>query len=396
MGELAINGGKPVRKTMLSYGRQWIGPDDIEAVAEVLRSDYITQGPLIDLFEERIAEYVGAKYAVAFCNGTMALHAACAAAGIGPGDEAVTSPITFLASANCVLYQQGRPVFADIRGDTYNLDPACAEKAITPRTKALIPVDFTGQPADLDAFVRLAKERGLVLIEDGAHALGAEYRGRKVGSQADMTMFSFHPVKIITTGEGGIITTNNEEYARRLRRFRNHGMTRDPKELQRDEGGWYYEMQSLGHNGRMTDLQAALGLSQLKKLPEFLQRRREIAAKYNDAFGGMEGLVIPHQAPDVQSSWHLYVLRWRRDRFRGNRRMWFDALRAENIGVHVHYIPVYRQPYYRAIGYEGVRCTEAEALYEEMMTLPIFPAMTGEDVEHVIEAVRKVYKHFRK
>ena len=393
---MAINGGKPVRKTMLSYGRQWIGPDDIEAVAEVLRSDYITQGPLIDLFEERIAEYVGAKYAVAFCNGTMALHAACAAAGIGPGDEAVTSPITFLASANCVLYQQGRPVFADIRGDTYNLDPACAEKAITPRTKALIPVDFTGQPADLDAFVRLAKERGLVLIEDGAHALGAEYRGRKVGSQADMTMFSFHPVKIITTGEGGIITTNNEEYARRLRLFRNHGMTRDPKELQRNEGGWYYEMQSLGHNGRMTDLQAALGLSQLKKLPEFLQRRREIAAKYNDAFGGMEGLVIPHQAPDVQSSWHLYVLRWRRDRFRGNRRMWFDALRAENIGVHVHYIPVYRQPYYRAIGYEGVRCTEAEALYEEMMTLPIFPAMTGEDVEHVIEAVRKVYKHFRK
>lgn len=396
MGGLAIHGGTPVREKMLSYGRQSIGPEDVEAVVEALHSDYITQGPLIDLFEQRIAEYVGAKYAVAFCNGTVALHAACAAAGIGPGDEAVTTPITFLASANCVLYQQGRPVFADIRGDTYNLDPLSAKRAVTPRTKALIPVDFTGQPADLEPLMELARERGLVLIEDGAHSLGAEYRGRKVGSLADMTMFSFHPVKIITTGEGGVIVTNREDYARKLRLFRNHGMTRDPEELLRSEGAWYYEMQSLGVNGRLTDLQAALGISQLGKLPEFLRRRREIAARYSEAFGKMAGLRIPHQAPETNSSWHLYVLRWDRSEFRGTRKEWFDALRAENIGVHVHYIPVYRQPYYQTIGYGDVHCPEAEALYEEMTTLPIFPAMSDEDVSDVIEAVRKVHEYYKK
>jgi UDP-4-amino-4,6-dideoxy-N-acetyl-beta-L-altrosamine transaminase len=394
--QLAIHGGKPVRDTMLSYGKQSIDRDDINAVIATLESDFITQGPAIERFEQAVAEYVGAKYAVAFCNGTAALHGACYAADIGPGDEAVTSPITFLASSNSVLYQQGKPIFADIDKKTYNIDPQSIRAALSGRTKALIPVDFTGQPADLNAIMDLAKERELVVIEDGAHSLGAEYDGKVVGSQADMTMFSFHPVKIITTGEGGIITTNNEQYFRKMQAFRSHGMTKDPNVLHANEGAWYYEMQSLGYNFRMTDLQAALGVSQLKKLPEFLRKRREIAAKYNGAFAALPGLTIPYQSENTNSSWHLYILRWDARQFHGDRKQWFDALRAENIGVHVHYIPVYKQPYYQSIGYEGTHCSEAEALYSEMITIPLYAGMTDEDVAEVIEAVKKVHAFFYK
>lgn len=396
MNELAKNGGKPVRAAMLPYGQQWLEQDDLEAVMEVLQSPFITQGPAISRFEQQIAEETGAKYAVAFSNGTAALHGACFAAGIGEGDEAITSPITFVASSNCVLYTGGTVVFADIDPHTYNLDPAQAEAKITPRTKAIIPVDFTGQPARMDAFRRLADRYGLVLIQDGAHSLGAEFQGRKVGSLADMTMFSFHPVKHITTGEGGVIVTDNERFYEMLLLFRSHGITKQPHRLTMNEGPWYYEMQELGYNYRMTDIQAALGCSQLKKLPRFVARRRKIAAMYNEAFRTIPGLRTPMQEKDTNSSWHLYMLRFRREAFTVNRRNIFEALLAENIGVNVHYIPVYRQPYYQALGYPAGLCPEAETFYEEAITIPLYPKMTDEDVEDVIEAVKKVCHYYAK
>jgi len=378
---------RPNRDTLLPYGKQFIDEDDIEAVVKVLRSDYITQGPAIERFERKVADYVGAKYAVAFCNGTAALHGACYAAGITAGDEVITTPITFLASSNCVLYCGGTPIFADIRPDTYNLDPDRVASKITPRTKAIIAVDFSGQPVETDRLTMLARNHGLVLIQDAAHSLGASFEERKVGSLADMTMFSFHPVKHITTGEGGVIVTNSEEYRDRLLMFRNHGMTRDPQLLERNDGPWYYEMQALGYNYRMTDIQAALGVSQMDKLDGFIKRRREIAEQYNRAFSDCEDITIPFQHPSVNSSWHLYVIRWER---KLNRAAAFEQLRKRNIGVHVHYIPVYNQPYYRDLGYEQRQCTNAEAYYEEAMSLPIFPGMTDEDVQDVTFAVKEV------
>jgi len=387
---------EPVRSAMLPYGQQWLDEEDKEAVLSVLNSDFITQGPQIDRLERKVADYVGARYAVAFCNGTAALHAACFAAGIGPGDEVITTPITFLASSNSVLYMGGKPVFADIDKRTYNLSPDNAAACITPRTKAMIPVDFTGQPVEIDRIMMLARDHGLVVIQDAAHSLGAEYGGRKIGAWADMTMFSFHPVKHITTGEGGMIVTNNEDYFRRLQLFRNHGMSRDPLMMHAYEGPWYYEMHELGYNYRMTDMQAALGVSQMDKLDRFVAARRSIAREYDEAFGGMEGLVIPEQHADANSSWHLYVLRWDMDRFESDRRTIFEALREENIGVNVHYIPVYRQPYYRNQGYSQVSLPNAEDYYSNVISLPIFPKMTGEDVRDVILAVRKVHERYRK
>lgn len=372
------------RDTFLPYGKQWIDEGDITAVVDVLRGDFITQGPAIERFERAVAEYVGAKYVVAFNNGTAALHGACYAAGIAPGDEVITTPITFLASSNCVLYCGGKPVFADIQPDTYNLDPDDVERKITSKTKAIIAVDFSGQPVESDRFSRLAQEHGLVFIQDAAHSLGASYKGRKVGTLADMTMFSFHPVKHVTTGEGGVIATDSEVYRDKLLAFRNHGMTKDPALLERNDGPWYYEMQSLGYNYRMTDMQAALGASQMNKLDRFVVRRREIAEQYNRAFADFDCILTPYQHPEANSSWHLYVIRWQRGI---DRAAAFAELRRRNIGVHVHYIPVYKQPYYRALGYADRQCLEAEAYYEEAMSLPIFPAMSDEDVQDVIHAV---------
>ncbi|MED4954398.1 UDP-4-amino-4,6-dideoxy-N-acetyl-beta-L-altrosamine transaminase [Paenibacillus macerans] len=388
--------GRPVRATLLPYGQQWLDEQDIEAVVQVLRGDFITQGPAIQAFERKVAEYVGAKYAVAFTNGTAALHGACFAAGIGQGDEVITTPITFLASSNCVLYQGGTPVFADIDMDTYNVDPAEIESKITERTKAIIAVDFTGQPVEIDRISMLAHDRNLVLIQDAAHSLGASYAGRKIGSWADMTMFSFHPVKHVTTGEGGIITTDNERYYERLLLFRSHGMTREPEKLTRTDGPWYYEMQELGYNYRMTDMQAALGASQMDKLDDFITRRREIAASYNEFFSKLPGLVVPKQHPTVESSWHLYVIRWLPEYFAADRRAIFEALRAENIGVNVHYIPVYFQPYYRNLGFQPGLCPNAEEYYNTAITLPLFPKMTDRDVADVLAAVKKVYDLFSK
>jgi perosamine synthetase len=388
---LAIHGGKPVRNSYLSYGRQWIDEEDIQAVVETLRSPYLTQGPKIKEFEEKIAELTGAKYAVAFSNGTAALHAACYAAGIGLGDEVITSPMTFAASANCVRYCGGTVVFADIRPDTYNIDPAKVRSLITERTKAIIPVDYTGQPADLDEIMAMAMEHHLVVIEDAAHSLGASYKGKTVGSIADMTMFSFHPVKHVTTGEGGVITTDSVEYYQRLLLFRSHGITRDQALMQNSyEGSWYYEMVDLGYNYRMTDMQAALGITQLQKLDKFVDRRREIAERYNRYFQGHPLVKIPYQADDRNSSWHLYVIQLELEKLHATRKEIFDALVAENIGVNVHYIPVHFHPYYQAQGYRKGLAPEAERLYERILTLPLFPAMSDDDVNDVVEAVEKV------
>ncbi|MCY9692375.1 UDP-4-amino-4,6-dideoxy-N-acetyl-beta-L-altrosamine transaminase [Paenibacillus alginolyticus] len=396
---LAIDGGKPVCKEFLPYGQQWLDEADIQAVVDVLRGKFITQGPKIAEFENKVAHYAGAKYAVAFSSGTAALHGACFAAGIQSGDEVITTPLTFAASSNCVLYCGGTPVFADVKSDTYNIDPTDILKKVTPKTKAIIPVDFTGQPVQIDAIMQIAKQanenaanRELVVIHDAAHSLGASYKGRKIGAWADMTMFSFHPVKHVTTAEGGIIVTDNEEYYQRMLLFRSHGITKDPKQLhQTDQGDWYYEMQVLGYHYRMTDMQAALGISQMNKLDGFVTRRREIANQYNEAFRGLPGVILPTTLNEAESSWHLYILQFDPAYTRVNRNDLFAALKAENLGVNVHYIPVYLQPYYQSLGYAKGHCPNAEHIYERIITIPLFPKMSDEDVHNVIAAVKKVH-----
>lgn len=390
------NRNEKTRHTFLPYGHQYIDQDDINAVIEVLKSDYLTTGPMLHQFEKAIANYVNARYAVAFSNGTAALHAACYAAGIEQNDEVITTPMTFVASANCVLYQGGKPVFADIDKQTYNIDPALIEKQITSKTKAIIPVDYTGQPVNLDEIIKIARRYNLVVIEDAAHALGATYKGDKIGSISDMTMFSFHPVKHITTGEGGIITTNNENYYEKLKVFRTHGITRDENKLIENHGSWYYEMQDLGYNYRMTDIQAALGVSQLKKLDGFLDKRRKIVSLYNQAFDAIEEIEVPYQSKDGQSSWHLYVIRLQLDLLTVTRKEIYEQLLKEKIGVNVHYIPVHYQPFYKKMGYTQGMCKYAEKLYESIITLPLFPSMTETDVNDVITAVKKVISSYRK
>ena len=365
----------------ISYGRQSLDEDDIQAVIDTLRSPFLTQGPKVAEFERAVADYVGTKYAVAFCNGTAALHGACYAAGIGAGDEVITSPITFAASANCVRYVGGTVVFADINEETYNIDPTKIRTKITNKTKAIIPVDFTGQPVDIDEIMAIAKEHNLVVIEDGAHSLGATYKDRKVGQTADMTMFSFHPVKPVTTAEGGIIVTNNEEYYRKMLQFRSHGIEQVPDSHK--NGGWYYEMTDLGYNYRMTDLQAALGVSQMKKLDGFIKRRQQIAVTYTEAFEDVEGIVVPKQLANTTSGWHLYMVQLKH----ANRKKVFDAMRAANIGVHVHYIPVYWHPYYQDLGYKRGLCPIAEAWYEKALTLPIHPGLTDENISFIIKSL---------
>lgn len=386
----------PVRDTFLPYGRQWIEDDDIEAVVKILKSDFLTTGPAILEFEEAVANYVGAKYAVSFSNGTAALHGACFAAGIQEGDEVITTPMTFAASANCVLYQGGTPVFADIDDSTYNIDPKQIEEKITSKTKAIIPVHFTGQPAELDEIHRLAQEHNLVVIEDAAHALGASYKKKRIGGLSDMTMFSFHPVKHITSGEGGVITTNDEGYYQKLLQFRSHGIIKDQQLMTESHGPWYYEMQSLGFNYRMTDIQAALGANQLKKIDRFLSRRKHYVSLYNEAFESRDEIRIPAQHPDGDSSWHLYIIRLQTEKMKVSRKVIYEELMKENIGVNVHYIPVHKMPYYQQLGYDKETYPIAEKLYEEILTLPLFPKMSIEDINDVITAVIKILNQYRK
>lgn len=371
------------RENFLPYGQQWIDEDDIQAVVETLKSPFLTTGPSIQQFEQSVATYVGVKYAVAFANGTAALHGACFAAGIGEGDEVITTPITFAASANCVRYMGGDVVFADIDARTYNIDPSEIERKITSRTKAIIPVDFTGQPCDIDSIMHVAKQYGLVVIEDGAHSLGAEFKDKKVGSQADMTMFSFHPVKPVTTAEGGVIVTNNKEYYEKLMLFRSHGIM--ITENAKKQGEWYYEMVDLGFNYRMTDLQAALGISQMKKLDLFITRRRELAARYTDLLKNVNGIRVPEQLEKTKSGWHLYSIQIDESIVGKNRKQIFEQMREANIGVHVHYIPVYWFPYYEQLGYTKEICPIAEKWYEGVLTLPLYPKMLDEDVDDVVQ-----------
>lgn len=377
-----------MRGSYLPYGKQCIEDDDIDAVIKVLKSDFLTTGPNIACFEQKVANYVGAKYAVAFSNGTAALHGACFAAGIGEGDEVITTPITFAASANCVRYEGGTVVFADIKEETYNIDPLEVEKKITPNTKAIIPVHFTGQPVQLDEIHTIAKKHNLIVIEDAAHALGAEYKGEKIGALSDMTMFSFHPVKHVTTGEGGVITTNNEYFYKQLLQFRSHGITRDSERFTENEGPWYYDMQFLGYNYRMTDIQAALGISQMNKLDGFVSRRREIVNLYNEAFKNNELIITPKQHLDGNSSWHLYIIQLNLAKISATRKDIFEILIAQNIGVNVHYIPVHTLSYYQQLGYKKGSMPIAERLYEAIITLPLFPKMSNDDVKDVILAVK--------
>lgn len=371
---------------MIPYGRQWIEEDDIQAVIEVLKSDYLTTGPKVQEFEKTVAEYVGAKYAVAVSNGTVALHAACFVAGIKSGDEVITTPITFAASSNCVLYCGGKSVFADIEADTYNIDPNDIVRKITNKTKAIIPVHFAGQPCNMDRINEIAKQYNLLVIEDAAHALGADYKGKKIGSISDMTIFSFHPVKHITTGEGGMITTNDKDLYDKLILFRTHGITRDSEFMTHNEGAWYYEQLDLGFNYRITDIQCALGISQMKKLDRFVTRRKEIANKYNQAFKNVQNIILPKQSNNCNSSWHLYVIQI----LNKDRKQVFDKLRQLGIGVNVHYIPVYKHPYYQNNGYSKTACANAENYYKHAISIPIFPKMTDEEVDYVIENIKAI------
>lgn len=393
MKRLAIDGGVPVRNTLLPYGHQWIDDEDIASVVEVLKSDWLTQGPKVDEFERKAAEYCGVKYAVAVSSGTAALHAACAIAGVSKGSEVVTTPITFAATANAVTYCGGKPVFADVRHDIPNIDHKEIRRRMSPRTKAIIPVDFAGHPIDLDEIMTMAKERDLVVIEDAAHALGAEYKSKKMGGLADMAVLSFHPVKHITTGEGGMILTDNEEFYDKLRIFRHHGIVKDNV----NEAPWHYEIYDMGHNFRVTDFQCALGISQLKKLDGFVERRREIAAIYNRAFAEIEEFITPMEEDYVKAVYHLYVIQLRMEMLKVGRKEIFKALRAENIGVNVHYVPVHLHPFYRnRFGYKRGDFPKAERYYDRAITLPIFPRMTNGDVTDVIEAVNKVIRHYKK
>jgi perosamine synthetase len=386
---LAVDGGKPIRARLLPYGHQIIDDADVAAVVSALRSDWLTTGPAVEAFESEFAEAVGAKFAVALANGTAALHAAAFAAGVGPGTSAITTPLTFAASANCVRYLGGRVSFADVQADTLNIDPARVAELIAPGTRAIIAVDYTGQPADLDELQGQAHRAGAVLIEDAAHALGGSYKGRRVGSVADLTTFSFHPVKQITTGEGGLVTTDDERLASRVRLFRNHGMTTDARQRE-TTGAWHYDIVELGFNYRLTDLQCALGRSQLPRLSGWIARRREIAAHYRDALQAEPGLELPSVRADRESAWHLYVIRLRLDRLRVGRGEVFRALRAENIGVNVHYIPVPWHPYYQQLGFTKGSWPVAEAAYERLVSLPMWAGMTPADVNDTIAAVRKV------
>lgn len=371
---------------MIPYGKQTIEQDDIQAVVDVLKSDFLTTGPKIAEFEQTVADYVGAKYAVAISNGTSALHAACFAAGIGPGDEVITTPLTFAASANCVLYCGGTPVFADVDPKTYNIDPEDIRRKITDKTKAIIAVHLAGQPCDMDAIHSIAREHGLIVIEDGAHALGSVYKGKKVGSMSDMTTFSFHPVKPITTGEGGMILTDNEDFYKKMVLFRSHGITRDDSMMTRNDGPWFYQQFDLGYNYRITDIQCALGCSQMKKLDRFLARRKEIVARYNEAFADCDNIITPYQLSDTESGWHLYIVQVKNC----DRRKVFENMREKGIGVNVHYIPVYMHPYYQEHGYENVHCANAEEIYSHIISLPLYPGLTSEQQDYVIDTLKSL------
>ena len=392
------SGGVSMKDHYIPYGAQSLDESDLEAVMEVLRSSWLTTGPMVERFEEALSERVGARFCTVFNSGTAALHAAYYAAGVSEDDEVITSPITFAATANAALYLGAKPVFVDIGENSFHLDPGKIGAAITPRTRVIAPVDMAGMPAALDEIMGIAAANNLTVVEDACHAIGATYKGYLLGAIADMTVFSFHPVKQITTGEGGAVATDNKDYYLKLLKFRNHGIVRDPGLFERgsketgdfEPGPWYYEQQELGYNFRLPDINCALGLSQLKRLSRFLERRREIASRYNEVFKDNKSLLIP---PDPfgeksleSSAWHLYILRLAGDKPKRNELL--VELRSKGIGTQVHYIPVYLHPYYRKLGYKQGLCPNAEAYYRSCFTIPLYPAMSDDDVERVIGALK--------
>jgi len=397
MNKPAIEGGIPVRNTPIYYGHQYIDDKDIQAVVDVLKSDYLTCGPKITELENKLCELTGAEYAVVCSNGTAALHIAAMAAGVTEGDEVITTPITFAASANCALYCGAKPVFADINPETYNIDPKKVKELVNEKTKAVVAVDYTGQSVELNELLEICHANNMLLIEDGAHVIGTKYDGRMNGSIADMTTFSFHPVKTVTSGEGGAVLTNSEELYRKLLLYRSHGITRDESQMcHSSDGPWYYEMVDLGYNYRLTDMQAALLISQLDKLPMFSDRRKEIVKRYNEAFSKLPQIFVQKEIPESDTTRHLYILRIEKDRLNIDRAKLFEALKAEGVCCNVHYIPVYLFPYYEKLGYKKGLCPNAEKLYEEMVSLPLYYAMTDQDVEDVIEAVTKIVTYYAK
>lgn len=395
MEQLAIFGGKPVRTKKISYGRQWIEEDDIQAVVDTLRSPYLTCGPKVNELENKLCEITKAEHAVAVSNGTAALHIACMAIGIQEGDEVIVSSITFAASANCVRYCGGTPVFADIRPDTYNIDVEDVKRKITNKTKAIVAVDFTGQAVELDELKGICEKHHLFLIEDGAHSIGTKYKGQPVGSIADITTFSFHPVKTVTAGEGGACMTNSDELYKKLLLFRSHGITRNIDEMvNKSDAPWYNEQVTLGFNYRLTDFQAALLISQLSKLSRFSERRKEIRKQYDEAFAGMPEIFIQKSIQESDTTPHLYIIRLNLNRLKCNRREFFDAMVAEGTCPQVHYLPVYRHSYYERLGYKKGLCPVAEATYEQIMSIPFYAALTDEEVKDVIKAVKKIAEYY--
>ena len=396
--KLAIHGGTPVRENKIFYGRQWVKDDDVAAVADALKGDLITCGPYVDAVEKKICEVTGAKYAVVVCNGTAALHCAMIAAGVGNGDEVITTPLTFAASANCALYVGARPVFADVNPETYNIDPDSIEAHITDKTRAVVAVDYTGQAVEHDRIKEICKKHGLIYVTDAAHAIGTKYKGQPEGSISDMTCFSFHPVKTITSGEGGAITTNDPELYKKLRLASQHGIVRNVDELvdKNPEGPWVYEMQTLGFNYRMTDFQAALLINQLDKLKEFSDRRKKIVERYNKAFEDMPEIIVQKEIPESETTRHLYIVQLNPEKLSCTRREFFDAMAAENVQCQVHYVPVYWFPYYQKLGYEKGLCPEAERIYKNIVSIPLYPMLTDEDVDTSIAAVKKVVNWYRK
>lgn len=398
MEKLAINGGYPVRSGKIFYGRQWIDEDDIQAAADVLRSDFITCGPKVEEMERTLENYTGAKHAVAVSNGTAALHCACIAAGVGPGDEVITTPLTFAASANCALYCGAKPVFADINPETYNIDPESIRSHITKNTKAVVAVDFTGQAVEIEKIREICDEFNLIFIEDAAHSIATKYNGKQVGSLADITTFSFHPVKTITAGEGGACLTNDDELYKKLVLAHTHGITHDESLMEGapHEGPWYYEQISLGYNYRITDFQAALIVSQMKKLGKFCARRKEIVNRYNEAFSNIPEIIVQKEIEESDTCRHLYIIRLDLNKLKCSRREFFDALSAENVQPQIHYVPVYWFPYYERLGYKKGLCPNAEEVYKGIISLPLYPKMTDQDVKDVIHAVKKVVDNYRK
>jgi len=370
----------------IQYGTQCIEDDDISAVVETLKSGYLTTGSKVAEFESLLSEVVGAKYTVAVSSGTAALHLAALATNVQSGDEVITTPLTFAASANCVLYCGAKPVFADIESDTLLIDIEDIKRKITKKTKAILPVHYGGELCNIESAIRLAEEHNITVIQDCAHSLGSEFvGGKKQGEYPGQQIWSFHPVKTITTGEGGAVTTNDEKLYQSLLLLRTHGITRDASQFVNSyEGAWYYEMQELGFNYRITDIQCALGVSQLKKLKRFAKRRTEIVTQYDEAFSDMP-ITVQESPSYCKALRHLYIILLNNS---SHRREVFDKLREANIGVNVHYIPVYYMPYYQKLGYKKGLCPKAEEAYERMITLPLHPLMNNEQVEYVIEVVR--------